>query len=93
MSKSKSKTPPRRQPRTQADCDRAEKRGQDQGIELTLTVMLYVLVDKFSFSDEQISRVSQWFNTNISAVVSGAIKFKELQEVLRDEYDWEFELV
>lgn len=91
MGKSKSKTPPRRQPRTQADCDRAEIKGRDQGIELTLTVMLYVLAEKFGFSDEQIAKANQWFRTNASAILDGSIKFQEMQAVLWEDYGWKIE--
>ena len=92
MSKSKSKTPPRRQPRTQADCDRAKNEGREEGIELTLTVMLYVLAEKFGFSDEQIHKANQHFRTNTSAILDGSIKFSEMKAVLWDDYGWEINL-
>lgn len=90
--KSKGKSNPRSQPRTEADVRRARSEGRDEGIELTLTVMLYVLADKFGFSDEQISRASHWFNINAAAILSGDIKFAEMQKLLKDEYDWELNL-
>ena len=92
MSKSKSKTPPRRLPCSEADVKRARTEGREEGLRLALTVMLYVLADKFGFSDEQICRASQWFNTNVAAILSGDIEFTEMQAVLRDEYGWEFEM-
>lgn len=90
--KSKGKTNPRNQPRTEADVRRAKSEGRDEGIELTLTVMLYVLADKFGFSDEQISRASQWFNVNAAAILAGDIKFGDMKKLLKDEYGWELNL-
>ena len=91
MSKNKSKTPPRRLPCSEADVKRARTEGRDQGIELTLTVMLYVLAEKFGFSDEQIAKANQWFRTNASAILDGSIKFQEMKAVLWEDYGWKIE--
>ena len=89
---SKGKTPPRRLPCSQADVKRAEIKGRDDGIELTLTVMLYVLAEKFGFSDEQIHKANQHFRTNTSAILDGSIKFSEMKAVLWEDYGWEINL-
>lgn len=88
----KHKTPPRRLPCSQANVKRALAEGRDQGIELTLTVMLYVLVDKFGFSDLQISRANQWFRTNTAAILDGSVKFDEMKTLLWEDYGWEINL-
>lgn len=87
----KHKTNPRDIPRTEADVRRARREGHGEGVAFSVTIMMYVLADKFGFTDEQIARVNQWYNLNAHAIADGDIKFQDITAVLRDEYEWEFE--
>ena len=83
---------PRRIPRTEADVRRAEREGKNQGLEFALTVMIYVLVDKFGFTDDQVASLNQWFMTNIGAINDGTIKYEDMLDLLKDEYHWSISL-
>lgn len=87
------KTNPRHIPRTEEDCRKALYEGHAQGVEFSITMLMYILADKFGFSDEQIAKVSQWYNTNAHAIDDGDIKFKDVKAVLADEYKWQFDFI
>ena len=80
------KTNPRRIPRTQADVDRAYDKGLTDGTICGLTVMLYVLKDKFDAEDEQLLEFSKAFNRTIEAMNEGYVTEADLKTVVREEY-------
>ena len=80
------KTNPRRIPRTQADVDRAYDKGLTDGTICGLTVMLYVLKDKFDAEDEQLLEFSQVFNRTIDAMNEGYVTEADLKTVVKEEY-------
>lgn len=51
--------------------------------------MLYVLTEKFGFSDEQVARANHWFRINTASILDGSLKFDELKQILKDDYGWE----
>ncbi len=71
-----------------ADVKKAERQGRHDGIAFTLTVLLYVLADKFNANDEQLNEINRWFILNVSAIESGEIKYADMVKVLKEEYGW-----
>lgn len=77
---------PRKQPRTQADVDKAKKQGFDEGIKGALTIMLYTLKDKFAADDEQLQEFADAFNYTLDSINKKYVKERDLQTVIREEY-------
>ena len=88
---SRTNTNPRRIPRTQADCDKAYKRGQTETIEFACAVACISLHDVFSPSGEQMQKFNQKFNQTISAILNGEIKYADIVNALKEEYGLEME--
>lgn len=86
MSKTTSSSNPRRIPRTQADVDKAYKRGMTDGLQGALTIMLYTLKDKFGTGDEELQEFANAFNYTVDGINKGYVSEKDLQSVIRDEY-------
>lgn len=84
--KSSGKPNPRRIPRTQADVDKAYDKGLTDGTICGLTVMLYVLKDKFGAEDEQLLEFCQAFNRTIDAMNDGYVTEADLKTVVKEEY-------
>ena len=81
-----SHTNPRRIPRTQADCDKAYKRGQTETIEFACAVACINLHDVFDPDAEQMQKFNQKFNQTVSAILNGEVKYAEIVSALHDEY-------
>ena len=64
-------------------------RGREQGIELVRMIFLYVLLDKFGFSHEQIQRCGQFVNSVADDIAHGRLKWQDVRNVLQDEYGYE----
>lgn len=86
------KVNPKRIPRTEADVIRARTQGYDEGIRGSLTIMLYTLRDKFSWTDEQLQAFSDAYNYTVDSINRGYIKPKDLQLVIKEEYGTTVEL-
>lgn len=86
MSKITSSSNPRRIPRTQADVDKAYKRGMNDGLQGALTIMLYTLKDKMGAEDGELQKFADAFNYTVDGINRGYISEKDLQSVIRDEY-------
>lgn len=84
-------TNPRRIPRTQADCDKAYKRGQIETIEFACAVACISLHDVFSPSGEQMQKFNCKFNQTVSAILNGEIKYQDIVCALKEEYGLEME--
>jgi hypothetical protein len=83
---------PRKIPRTQADVDKAYDKGLMDGTVCGLTVMLYVLKDKFEAEDEQLQEFSDAFNYTIDSMAKGYITQADLKNVVKQEYGTVIEL-
>lgn len=83
---------PNKRPCTEADVKRAKAQATDDALRLSLYITLYVLLDKFGFSDEQLARASQYINRTAQEVSEGRIKWSDIMTVLKDEYNVELEL-
>ena len=77
---------PRKIPRTQADVDKAYKRGMNDGLQGALTIMLYTLKDKFGSEDAELKEFADAFNYTVDGINKGYVSEKDLQSVIRDEY-------
>ena len=80
------KTNPRKRPCSEADVKKAKAEATNDALKRAFYIFLYVLLDKFSFSEEQLSRASQYINRTAEEVSEGRIKWQEIMHVLRDEY-------
>lgn len=88
MPKHKKRKPnPNRIPCTQADVNRAKQSAQLKTLKLAFAICLYVLKDKFGFTFEQLSKAARWMDSTADSVVKGEIKWKEIADVLKEEYD------
>ena len=83
---------PRKIPRTQADVEKAYRRGQADGTKAAMTILLYVLKDKFGSSDEDITQLVEAFRSTIESIAGGYVSEADLRRVVKDEYDWSFEI-
>ncbi len=77
---------PRNIPRTQADVDKAYQRGQDEGTQGALTIMLYTLKDKFGADDDQLKQFADAFNYTLDGIAKGYVKESDLRTVIKKEY-------
>ena len=76
----------RKIPRTQADVDKAYKRGMNDGLQGALTIMLYTLKDKFGSEDTDLKEFADAFNYTVDGINKGYVSEKDLMDVIRDEY-------
>lgn len=77
---------PRKIPRTQADVEKAYKRGMNDGLQGALTIMLYTLKDKFNSEDAELKEFADAFNYTVDGINKGYVSEKDLQSVIKDEY-------
>ena len=83
------KVNPRRRPATAADVQKAYDLGKSEAIELALSVSCLSLMDIFSPTDEQMQAFNRKYQQNVSAIVDGTIKYQDVLDTLKDEYDLE----
>ena len=83
------KVNPRRRPETAADVQKAYELGKRETIEFALAVSCLSLMDIFSPTDEQMQAFNRKYQQNVSAILDGTIKYAEVLETLKDEYDLE----
>lgn len=83
---------PNKRPCTEADVKRAKREATDDALRLSLYITLYVLLDKFGFSEEQLARASQYINRTAQELADGQIKWQDIMTVLKDEYNVELSL-
>ena len=79
------KVNPRRQPATQADCDRAWQKGVVDGVSNACAIFLTVLLDKFNGADH-IQEVWREINKLSEEVREKRVSVSDLRRVLADEY-------
>lgn len=83
------KVNPRRRPATAADVQKAYDLGKSEAIEFALSVSCLSLMDIFSPTDEQMQAFNRKYQQNVSAIVDGTIKYQDVLDTLKDEYDLE----
>ena len=77
---------PRNIPRSQRDVDRAYDKGLLDGSVGALTIMLYVLKDKFGAEDDQLKEFSDAFDYVADSMAKGYITQADLKTVIKEEY-------
>ena len=87
----KKKINPRCIPRSQADVDRAYRRGQSETIEFACAVACVSLQDVFSPTEEQMRAFNRKFNVNVQSILDGSIKYRDVMDALSTEYGMEIE--
>ena len=82
----KQKINPRCIPRSQADVDRAYRRGQSETIEFACAVACVSLQDVFNPTEEQMRAFNRKFNVNVQSILDGSVKYADVLSALHDEY-------
>ena len=82
------KVNPRRKPVSQADVSKA----QDRACNLAMVILLTVLLDKFGFTNDDIARAWVEWNKLSEEIKENRVKFKDLKDVLDNEYNISFEI-
>ena len=80
------KVNPRRIPKTQHDVDKAYERGMEAGSKGALTIMLYVMQDKFGADEEKLKEFADAFNYMLDSIAKGYVKESDFESVLKVEY-------
>lgn len=86
----KNRTNPRRVPRTQADVERAEAKGQLFGMEFMAVLTMWILIDKHNAPDEDV----QQFNEEIKylceylcdSIEKGYVSYPDIRRALDEEH-------
>lgn len=86
------KTNPRNIPRSQADVDKAYERGKTDGAKSSIIIMMYALKDKMGASDEELEQFFNAITYTVDSINRGYITEKDLQTVIKEDYDMEFVL-
>ena len=78
---------PRRKPATQADVDRAKRQAADEAMSKILYLILYVLIDKHDAPKEDLLRFAAEINYAADSIAKGYVTWKDIERVVRVEYD------
>lgn len=78
---------PRRHPVTQADVERAKATATNDAMRQVLYLMLYILIDKHNAPYEDICQLAEEVNYYAESVSEGRISWKDIEHVVREEYD------
>lgn len=81
------KVNPRRKPATEADVKAAYNLGRNTAIEFALAVSCLSVYDVFSPSPEQMQAFLDKHTANVGAIVSGEIKYADVIDTLKEEYN------
>ena len=85
----KKKTNPRNRPVTMADVNRAKNEARAEALRRILYLILYILIDKHDASRNDIKQFAEEINYYCDSVREGRISWKDIERVVRDEYDIE----
>ena len=86
------KVNPRKIPKTQADVDRAYERGKTEGAKSSIIIMMYAMKDKFGATDAELAEFFNAITYTVESINKGYITEKELQTVMKEDYDMSFVL-
>lgn len=87
MKKTK-KINPRNRPVSQADVAKAEHRACN----LAMVILLTVLLDKFDFTNDDITKAWIEWNKLSEEIKEGRVSLKDLRDVLDNEYNISYEV-
>ena len=85
----KKKVNPRRKPVSQADVNRAKDQATSEAIRRILYLVLYILIDKHEAPKEDIKQLAAEVNYYADSISQGYITWKDVERVVRDEYEVE----
>ena len=83
------KVNPRRKPATQADVERAKNQATSDAIRRILYLVLYILIDKHDAPKDDIHQLAAEVNYYADSISRGYITWKDVERVVRDEYEVE----
>ena len=82
----KSKTNPRKIPRTQADVDRAEAKGQFFGMEFMAVLTMWILIDKHDAPDEDVQQFNEEIKYLLDSIDKGYVSYPDIRRALDEEH-------
>lgn len=85
----KKKTNPNRIPCTQADVDRAEKRGQLFGMEFMASLMLWILLDRHNAPDEDVQQLNDEIKYLMDSIEKGYVSYPDIRRAMKEEHGTE----
>ena len=85
----KKKVNPRRKPATHADVEKAKNQASSEAIRKILYLVLYILIDKHDAPKEDIHQLADEVNYYADSISQGYITWKDVERVVRDEYEVE----
>lgn len=88
----KSKKNPRRLPCTQADVDKARSEGRYEGYNGLLSIFLWVMMEDFGFSDEDLQKIQERILYYCLVIKDGRLKLNDILSALKEEHGITIEL-
>ena len=82
---------PRRKPASVADVQAAYKLGRKESIEFAIAVSCLACKDVFHPDQEKMQEFHDKYCANVDAIINRTIKYEDVLEVLKDEYELELE--
>lgn len=82
----KSKTNPRKIPKTQADVDRAEAKGQLFGMEFMAVLTMWILIDKHDAPDEDVQQFNEEIKYLLDSIDKGYVSYPDIRRALDEEH-------
>ena len=83
------RTNPKKIPKTQADVDRAEKKGQLFGMEFMATMTLWILLDKHGAPDEDVQQLNEEIRYLCDSIDKGYVSYPEIRRAMKEEHGTE----
>ena len=85
----KLKVNPRRKPVTAEDVKKAYKQGRNEAIEFSIAISCLSVQDIFAPTEEQMQAFHDKYEKNVVAIIDGSIKYADVLDTLKSEYDLE----
>ncbi len=83
----KGKVNPRRHPMTEADTKKLMERSANNAVGLSLAIFITVLVDKYGWTQEQVTDIWKHLEKLSEEVKEGRVSVYDLKKVLQTEYN------
>lgn len=85
----KRNTNPRKIPKTQADVDRAEAKGQLFGMEFMAVLTMWILIDKHDAPDEDVQQFNEEIKYLCDSIDKGYVSYPDICRALKAEHNLE----
>lgn len=89
----KSKTNPKKIPKSQVDVDRAYEKGKTDAMTIFLNICVFTLGSDMGMSDEDLELFNKRFIKNLECHIMGEMSEKDIRETLLAEKGWEIQLL